>query len=250
MKNITPILKSLGLLESEVKTYLSASENGAGTALDISKATKLSRQAVYVAIDGLTERGLMSSILHGKKRLYIAEHPKKLLAYAKRHETDVRQQITDLEQLLPELELQMGGEKPVVRAFEGKEGILGIVEDIKSTDFNESFEITDLTAMDTVLKTEDLIGLQSAFKKRGVHFHGLYAGRVGPSRPEAERYILPKEFEGFKSNLGVNGDKIVMVTFEGKMHSVIIENSLLAQTLRILFELALRAAKKENFSKK
>jgi len=70
MKDITPILKSLGLLDSEVKTYLASLENGPETVLDLAKLTKLSRQAVYSAIDALTERGLMSSALRGKKRYY------------------------------------------------------------------------------------------------------------------------------------------------------------------------------------
>jgi len=58
MRNITPILQSLGLLESEVKTYETLLHHGAMTVIDISKRTKLSRQATYVAISGLTDRGL------------------------------------------------------------------------------------------------------------------------------------------------------------------------------------------------
>src|SRR5512142_2814354 len=130
MKDIAPILKSLGLLDSEVKTYLKALENGPGTVLDLAKSTNLSRQAVYVAINSLTERGLMSSALRGKKRFYAAEHPSKLLEYAKRRNEEMKAQTQDLERLLPEIEMQAGGERPVVKLFEGREGLKAIIADL------------------------------------------------------------------------------------------------------------------------
>lgn len=243
MKDIVPLLRSLGLLESEVKTYLAGFEHGAGTVLDYTKETKLSRQATYAAIESLTKRGLMTSVVHGKKRLYAAEHPDKLLAYAKRREADMKEKIGELERALPELALQMGGEKPMVRVYEGKEGLRAIIEDMRAHPSQNLVEMTDLAAMYKVLSPEDLAHMRTEMKKIHARVKGIYSGTAIQSPEDIDRFFLPKELGDFKSNIGIYGDKITFVTFEGKMHSVVIESRPLVKTLRILFQLALQGAK-------
>ncbi len=243
MKDISPILQSLGLLDSDIRTYLTALENGPGTVLEIAKKTKLSRQATYVAIESLTERGLMSSVLRGKKRLYAAEPPDKLLAYAKRRDAQMHEKVLDLEAALPDLRLRIGGERPVVRVLEGKEGVHAIIEDMRTRDFRDSAEISDLEALYKVLSPEDLQSMRNELKRRGVKVRGLYAGVPGPKTADTLRVFLPDNVAGFKTNIGVYGDKIEMQSFEGKMYSVSIDSKLLADTLRILFDLAFKGAK-------
>ena len=245
MKDISPILKALGLLDSEIKLYLQALEDGPGTVLDLAKATGLSRQAIYVAIESLTGRGLMSNALRGKKRFYAAEHPDKLLDYAKRRDTEMHERVQDLERMLPELELASGGEKPVVRVFEGKEGLRAVMADLRNTETKESLEIADLEAIYQVLSAEDLAALRDSVKKGKTKVRGLYAGQAQESANTIDRISLAKEQGGFKSHIGTYGDdKIALVTFEGKMYSVIIESKPLTKAMRILFETALGTGKK------
>lgn len=244
MKKIAEILQSLGLLDSEVKTYMAALQNGASTVLELSKETSLSRQATYVAIDGLVKRGLMSSALQGKKRFYAAEHPDKLLAYAKRKTHELNEQVSDLERLVPDLELKMGGDRPVVRVYEGKEGIKAIIEDMKVTNTKKIVEITDVDAMFKVLSPEDLKSMRLELRRRGAVVEGLYSG-VGTDSPtvEANRLVLTDEDSNFQSHIAVDGDKIQLVTFKGKMISVIVDSEALASTMRILFKYALHGSK-------
>ncbi len=240
MKDVSSILQSFGLLDSDIKTYLAALENGPSTVLEIAKETKLSRQATYMAIESLTKRGLMASLLRGKKRFYAAEPPDKLLAYGKRRDAEMHERVQDLERLLPELELRSGGERPVVRVFEGKEGLHAIIEDMKTSDFKKSYEISDLNALYKVLDPEDLKDMRQALKNKGVKVRGLYSGTPGPKVVDVDRIHLPSEFGDFKADIGIHGDKIEMLTFEGKMFSVIVESKPLAKALSILFELAFR----------
>ncbi|MDD5252077.1 MAG: helix-turn-helix domain-containing protein [Patescibacteria group bacterium] len=243
MKDVSPILQSLGLLDSEINTYLAALENGPGTALELAKKTRLSRQATYVAIETLSGRGLMSSVVRGKKRLYVAEPPAKLLAYAKRRDAETHERVRDLENMLPELELQAGGERPVVKVFEGKEGLFAIIEDMQRTKRKDGVELTDLTAMYQVLTTDDLARLRQELKKQGVHIRGLYSGAASSANVvDTERIFLPPEMSSFRSNIAVYGEKVALVTFVGKMYSVIIENPDLTKAMRLLFDLALKGA--------
>ncbi|MDP3793430.1 MAG: hypothetical protein Q8R07_01620 [Candidatus Uhrbacteria bacterium] len=242
MKDLTPVLRSLGLMESEIKTYLVAFEQGAGTVLDFTKLTRLSRQATYVAIQGLTKRGLMSSVLHGKKRLYSAEHPDKLLAYAKRREVEMKERIHDLERTLPELELQMGGERPAVKYYEGKEGVRAVIADIQMTKPSDAFEIADLAALRKVLNEQDLEPMRATLKAVGTHVRGIYSGEPITKTTPHERYFIPEKYAGFKSVITIYNNRTSIITFEGKMHSIIIENDALVKCLRVLFDLAFRGA--------
>jgi sugar-specific transcriptional regulator TrmB len=156
MRDVAPILRSLGLLESEVKVYLAALECGPSTVIDLAKATRLSRPATYAAIAALGERGIMSTVTAGKRRLFAAEHPDRLLHYARTREAELHGQVEDLSRALPELALRIGGARPVVKSFEGKEGIQAIIEDIARTRPKTMEEITDVDAMRTVVDPEEL----------------------------------------------------------------------------------------------
>ncbi len=244
MKDIAPILKSLGLNDSEVKTYLTALENGASAVIDLSKLARLSRQATYLAIESLTKRGIMTSVVHGKKRLYSAEHPSKLLSYARRQEAVMKEHINDLERSIPELELQVGGDRPVVKVYEGKEGIKVIIEEMEKSGRAEYLEFTDLEAMYKVLTPEELQPLRLALGKLQTKAKGIYVGQaISQQRPQADRHTLPPEYGGFKTNVTIYTDKIIIATFAGKMTSVIIESELIAKTFRTLYLLAFETAK-------
>jgi HTH-type transcriptional regulator, sugar sensing transcriptional regulator len=246
MEKIASILKSLGLLESEISTYLAALEKGPSTVIDLAKSSKLSRQATYTAIELLTERGLMSSVVRGKKRFYSAEPPAKLLAYAKRKNAEMHDQVSDLEGLIPDLELMVGGERPVVRVFEGKEGIKTIIQDIQNSASKESYEITDADALFDVLKPEDLKELRGTLQKRNKKIKGIYAGKVGPKGFNVQRKILSDKEGGFQANIGIYGNSVAMVTFSGKMYSLLIESPQLAKALKILFEHAYNDIEQED----
>ena len=250
MKDIAPILKALGLLDSETKLYLRALEDGPGTVLDLAKATGLSRQAIYVAIESLTKRGLMSSALRGKKRFYAAEHPDKLLDYAKRRDAEMHERVQDLERLLPELEMQAGGERPVVKLFEGREGLKAIITDLTAASHSrDSVEITDVEAMFKVLSREDLAAMRKSIAKSGTKVRGFYTSWPKDVPRVPGRFVLPKKYAGLKTNIGIYGDKIALVTFAGKMFSVVIESKELTETLRALFELAFKGADRSDAAK-
>lgn len=244
MKDISPILRSLGLLDSEVRIYLAALEKGPQTVADLAVTSGLSRQAAYDAVDGLTERGLMSHALHGKKRFYTAEHPTKLLAYAKRHQAEVNDEVESLERILPELEVQIGGERPIVKVYEGKEGVRAAMEELMRANVHaqDVDQITDLDAVYAALDAKVLKPYREQTTKKRVRIRSLEAGELQHPSGLVKRIKLPKEFAGFKTNLVVYDHYIYLTTLEGKIHSILIESPALARTIHILYELAFQRA--------
>ncbi len=253
MYNITPVLQSLGFLESEIKTYLAALEHGPGTVVDLTKKTHFSRQATYVVIDSLTKRGLMSSLLRGKKKYFVAEDPEKLLAYAERREVDIKEKVGDLKRALPELKLKASGDRPVVRLYEGKEGVLTVLNEImeiKTMEKNAVFyEMEDVDTFFDAIEHKDILPVLQKLKRFNVKVKGLYQGTPRGKTLESIRYFLPSDIPKFKTSITMYGNKIVFHTFEGKLNTIIIESKPLANTLQILFELGLKAAEAEHFQK-
>lgn len=243
MKDISHILSSIGLHNSEILTYLAALNRGPSTVITLVKDTDLSRQATYVAIEGLTKRGLMSSVQRGKKRYFASEPPAKLLAYAERHANEMAEKVKELAHAVPQMELSMGGEKPIVRVFEGKEGLREILDDIKSTKSRDVYEITDVAAMTQVLTAEDLTPMRQELLKNGVVVHGLYTRPSTEKNIRTNHFVLKPEESNFRTNIGIYGNKLALVTFEGKMQSVIIESPAIVKTMKIIFTRAMQTKK-------
>ena len=250
MKDIAPILRSLGLLDSEIKTYRAALEKGPQTVIDLSKLTKLSRQATYVAMEALTARGLMSSVLRGKKRFYAAEHPSKLLAYAKRHQADVADHVNDLERTLPELELQIGGERPVVKVYEGKEGLINVISaTLKNREKFMRYSSPAENLINIVPEFLDLYGMKRI--ELGIKIHTILPSNksarelINTSPKLYKAVLIPKEHYRFSSDFAVWDNKIGYASIRGKdITSIIIESEEIAENMKNLFDMAYKEGRR------
>lgn len=243
MKDLTPLLRALNLTNSEISTYLSVLENGPGTIAEISQNSNVSRQASYVAVNTLTERGLMSSVLRGKKRFYAAEPPQNLAAYADRRTAETAEVANELKQLIPELTMSAKRDQPIVKLFEGREGLKAVIEDFTNSSTKTLIELTDAKAMRQVLNESDLKPFKNKIEKNKIIVAGLYAGTTSTDNLSSTKLKLNDKYSDFKANIELYEDKVVFMTFENKMYSVLIENKLIANALRILFDLAFESLK-------
>lgn len=243
MNTLASSLRALGFSDGEIRTYLSAFEFGPQTVLEIAKRTNLSRQTVYDAIESLKERELMSVKPQDRKILFAAEPPTKLLAYAKKREAEFKDRVEGLSRVIPSLELQMGGERPVVRMYQGKEGIRAMINDLAQVQTSDGYEIVDGPAMLNILTDEDLAPYRRALKAKNVVTKAILAGipRPAPKSVPGHRKFVPREEGNFKSHINVVGDIVTMTTFSGKMFSLVIKSKPIADAMNILFKYAHKA---------
>ena len=240
MNTLTSSLRALGFSDSEIRTYLTAFEFGPQTVLEIAGKTGLSRQTVYDSIEGLKKRELMTVKQVERKIMYVAEPPSKLLAYAKRRETEFKERVEDLSRNVPALELQMGGDRPIVRMYQGKEGVRAMIEDLTKVQTVDSYELVDGPAMLKVLTDEDLAPYRRMVKSKNIVIKAILSGvvRPAPKGVPGHRKFVPKEDGDFKSHINVVGDIITLTTFSGKMFSLVIKNKPLADAMTVLFKYA------------
>lgn len=118
-------LSASGLDEKESIAYMALLELGEASMSELTKKSELKRSTLYFIIDALHKKRLVSVVKKGKKTVYTAEDPKRLLEQADENRRN-------LEYAMPEL-LSIANnivKKPKVRFFEGEEGIKEVYRDI------------------------------------------------------------------------------------------------------------------------
>ncbi len=241
MRDISPTLRSLGFLDSEIKTYIAALELGPSTVIEIGNKTKLSRQAIYTAIDSLVKQGLMSSVEKGKKQLYAAESPERLRSVAEAKLKMMEATVKEIKTAADELKLLQRGEKPVVKMFEGKEGILAMSEEMAKSQTKKVDDFVNDDAVSRVFTDEDLLPIKANLDKHNVQTRALVLTRdkTVPTRKSTRIKNITRKDIDFEGEITVFGDKVSLASYKGnKIMGVLIENQEIAQAIRCMFQMA------------
>lgn len=237
------MLRSIGLTASEAKVYLASLEHGPSTVVDLAKHANLSRPATYEAIETLVRKGLLSSFLHGKRHRYTAESPERVLAYAEAEARRRESTIREFSDVLGDLKLLRSGDQPSLKFFEGLEGLRAIAEDLLASKPETTDEIANLDAVNQIFSADELKGIRQVLVKIKSKGRALLTGNVPGVREGIAARVLPPETFPFYGDIMIYGPKVAMITFKGKLIGVVVENQILADTMRALFELAWRGAK-------
>lgn len=119
------VLEELGLSEAESKIYLALIETGSTLAGPVIKKTGLHRGTTYQILQRLKEKGLVSSIIKGKKQYFEPVNPERLMDLLK----DKQEK---LKEILPNLKsrLESSKEKQEVTVYSGIKGIRSVLDKI------------------------------------------------------------------------------------------------------------------------
>jgi sugar-specific transcriptional regulator TrmB len=126
MPEIARILEDIGLTKGESKVYLALLELGSSTTGPVVDKSGISASKVYEILDKLIKKGLISYVVKEKTRIYIVQTPKRILDFLDEKEKQVKENKTEIKQILPELMLKMasGAAGPDVQVLEGKKGFI------------------------------------------------------------------------------------------------------------------------------
>lgn len=237
-------LTKFGFSDKEARVYLASLEIGPSPVQKISDKAGVKRATTYVMIQSLIDRGLMSSFEKGKKTFFSAEKPSRLnkIIEAEKESIESRKEILD--QILPAL-LSIGRqeERPNVSFFEGLEGLKAIHEDVlKTTDKT----LENIVALDDALgldvSDEHVADLREKLAKKKVVVRILYTSKTRqlnlPPSLNWQVKKIPHDLLPLHGELTLYGNKVAAFSYRGKIFGTIIESKEVAQTIRVLFELA------------
>lgn len=245
-QNFHMLLMSAGLLPSEAKVYLSARELGSSTAQNIATKAKISRTATYEAIELLQKRGLVSVSTIGKKHLFSAEDPERIVEYLKKEQQRAQTTLHDIERSVEGIWLLSGGSRPIMKVYEGEEALHAYFSHVASVKPKEWLEISNLDDVYRHLDEKTLLKARDAFSGLSPEtFRLLHRGKLrNPIRGIQYREVT-SSLGDFHGNIAVYDDCIALVTYVGKLTSIIIESPALAETMRVTFELAWKASEEK-----
>jgi len=114
-----------GLNEHESKVYMATLELGETTIARIAQKSGIQRTTTYRSIESLKEMGLVSTIKKNKKTFFYAEDPRAL-------ERKMDERKLAVSKIIPELLsiTNLIDKKPIVRYFEGREGLEEVFKDV------------------------------------------------------------------------------------------------------------------------
>ncbi len=241
---ITNQLANLGLSENGAKVYTSMLELGPATVMEISAKAGVNRPTTYFQIEALKKLGLVSTQTKGKKQLFIAEAPEQLEFMIDRQRSELDQKKEELSKIMPELEgmFNLAGEKPQVRFFEGKEGLMKMQDELIRV---SPKEVIGFAATGPILNIfpDHVKKYSSRRVKKGIKAKTIYTDPRGAvlKRNDEEmlreaKYVSPEEFP-FKSDITIYNDNIALSALEGKTVGVIITHKELAESFKALFNL-------------
>ncbi len=242
---IEKYLEDAGLSDKEVKIYLQLIQMDKVSVVDLALKTKIKRPTVYTILDSLNKKGLVSEINENKKTKYIAEPPERLVTYLERKEIFLNQ-LKDkfVDDVVPQIKSfqREVGEKPIVKYFSGKEGVISINEDVYDgkPDGSPIYILYSKDLLDEVFKSEETNKYKKNRTGRNIKAKVLYNWSKGEKTSDelADRIKIDEKKYPFIADVSIYKDKIRISVLGKELSGIYIKSKDLAETLKSLFNLA------------
>ncbi len=245
MDHLTLELVNLGLSEKEAIVYLALLELSPAAVQDVAIRAGVNRTTTYLLVDALMRRGIVSATTHGKRQLFVAEPPERLLTVLRLQRRELEEKERELLTAIPLLNAVYNSrsEKPQIRYFEGAEGVR-TVRELLGEESGECIQIVPVDRFESVTEILD---------RRTDHFDDLKAASVPfrslmvmdapdpdrvPRVPNSQMRVIPAADFPVRAEITVRGNTVLLFSYKANLLSVIVKSEEFAETLRALFNLA------------
>ncbi|MBI5227874.1 hypothetical protein HY988_04775 [Candidatus Micrarchaeota archaeon] len=125
------LLSKIGLSGNEAEVYLMLLRLGPSSAYEIAQKTGIYRPHIYDKLETLMKKALVSYVQQGKKKIFYAAAPSKIMDYLKEQEKEVQQDIGLLSANMERLNAlhNLPKEDTKVQVFTGIEGLKFRIDD-------------------------------------------------------------------------------------------------------------------------
>lgn len=246
-------LQKIGLSEKEAKVYLASLELGQSPVQKIAAKAKVNRATTYVILEGLMKKGIITTFEQGKKRYFVAESPDALHNIIDQQQEEIRKKEELLASLMPELSSVHNTlpNKPVVRFYEGKEGLKTLLEERLQEAPKEVLHFYPLEDVQEIFSPEESENYRKQRIARNT-FNKSVASVNDLDKPVsfqlADVRKVSHQQTPFHADVAVYNDKVSISTMKGQICGVVIQSKAVADTFRSIFKLAFDSAKQTPIS--
>ena len=258
--NLPKKLEGAGLNEKEAQVYASLLELGGAYPSKIAQTAHLNRSTTYKILSPLSIRGLVSEVEKRNKLFYQIEQPKSLERFARSQVTIAERQLEEAQRLLPNIEglFSLSPNKPVVKFFEGPEGVLLVYQShVEESEKYEMLAVSNTADLlkflpekfrDYYIKKKEKLGITTRAILPDTEVDTDYSKSIYTRFPKA---IWPKlkhvahNIFPFKSDFTIYGNnKVSIINFnEPQFAGTIIEDRVIHDMMVMIFNLAWQSAK-------
>jgi sugar-specific transcriptional regulator TrmB len=236
-------LEAVGFQEKEAKVYLASLELGAATAQQIALKAGVKRPTTYFILEGLMGQGLATSFHQGKKQFFIAEAPDRLLELLDQERKEITVREEKFRSILPQLHSinNRQKDKPVVKYYEGKEGILTMVsEHTKSSRGQEVYTAFSRDIVNSFVSANELENIGKERMAHDVKVKALYTWKDGNLKEDANKKLLKTTELEFpiSCDIALYEDKVRIASLKDRLVGVVIEDKEIAKSFRAIYALA------------
>lgn len=238
-----------GLSEREALIYLAMIQTGYSSVLKISQATETKRSTVYITIENLINKGLVRTIIRGKKKYFLPESPGKMVSSLEKRKGEI-EKITPL---LNDVYLRKT-DRPIINFYEGKKAIRNVYKEALSS---EKETLWFGSARDMKDEFPEFYDWQMSVRRRNVNFSGMrdIVNDTKPDRDYAsaqnskkdsrlEVRILPQNLFFPDADNIIFDNKLAILSIRRDFFATVIENASVVNAYRCMFELAWKSATK------
>lgn len=238
----TQILENLGLTQSEVKTYLTLLEIGSCTAGTVLEKSGLQNSVLHRALNSLIEKGLITYILEGRRKVYQATDPE----YFYTHLDEKRRMF---EELLPSLKQRQLASKTRETAtiYKGKRGITEIYTALVRTTgkeyntFGGGAPCVELMGESWWLNIHRKRIAEKLPSRQVFDDTVRKVGKNIAALPQSSVRFLAAEFAQFQETVIV-GESVGICIFTQRPYGILIKDASVAEGYRKHFEVLWQAA--------
>ncbi len=238
-------LQDIGLSDKEATTYLTLLQVENASVLDISKKTKLNRSTTYVILGSLAKKGLVSETTIGKKTHYQAESPERLKTYVERRKIELEEIQKRLDDIIPQIKgiARESGERPVVKYFEGKEGIISATDETMRTyvdDRDPMYFIYSRDLIEQLFPKTEHNKLRERRISRKIKSKAIYVYEKGELSSDniGERIKIDGQKYPITCDIAIYKDTVRISVLGGRLSSIFIRSQDVANTFKSIFQIA------------
>ena len=253
-------LERFGLSDKSARVYSALLELGGAYPSVIAEKARLSRSTVYKILLDLSIKGLINEVDKDNKIYYQIEPPERLLHFAKSRKDLADEQYERVKKIIPEIEglYSLTPNKPKIRYFENREGIMSIFEDHVSV--KKPYEMIGFANIEKLepfmtkkfmdwyvhekerrkISTRGILPDTAANKSYNIR---MYSGIKKPFQLNDLRYIPSDQFP-LSGEITIYGDsKVSIINFSGSQAvGIIIEDKAIHDMMVRIFELSWKGA--------
>jgi len=228
-------LRKTGLTGNESKVYYELLKKGQLSANETAKNIGMDRTLTYTVLNHLIEKGMVSYVIQGNKKLFNASSPENLLNPIKEQEAYIQDLLPDLKSLEKSI-----GIVQEISVYEGKEGIRAFARVLMKHNCFDSFGATG-RAYDLLIEAPRLAKeIEKSKTKIRLITHSKNKKHPMKIKNCDVKYLDLKS----EATTTIFGDYIAIHLIKEKPSIILIRNKYIAESYKNHFEVLWKAAHK------